>query len=215
MEALAQQAAMPSSTLLGAPYQGMSDEQFLNYARRATNVETRNPEGTLALIKKSIKEIKAEAVGEEAQKRVQVKINRLKELGVTAQAKILELELQVRVKLMRLQEWDYKVLPFEAIKEYDGKTVNSYTLRVHIDLLEAYCGAGEDAKDKIIPNAVLDKLEEAKDRQVFDQVSVLWVEKVKDPLLLGSIEGCKDYFLIAEWGEDVKFDDIVKEGLTS
>lgn len=43
-----------------------------------------------------------------------------------------------------------------------------------------------------------------------DTFSVLWVEKVKDPLLLGCIDGCKDFFLICEWGDDIKFDDIVK-----
>lgn len=173
-------------------------------------------ENTLVLIKKSIKEIKAEAVSEEAQKSVRGKIERLQKLGVTAQATVLELELQVRIKLARVQEWDYKVLPYDAIKEFESANRNwdgkGGRYLVHVDPLEKYCGTlvETEAKDKIIPDNVLDELEKAYSRQVFDQVSVLWVEKVKDPLLLGLINGCKDFFLICEWGEDISFDQIMK-----
>ena len=185
-------------------------------AYRPTDVETQNPEGTLALIKKSIKEIKAEAVNGEAQGRIQTKIDRLLDAGALAQATILDTELRLRVKLMRVQEWDYKVLPNEAIEKYTvtGRNWDGIGGRyqVHVDLLEAYVGTDKDSdpKDKIIPDDVLDELDTAKERQVFDKYSVLWVEKVKDPLLLGSIEGCKDYFFICEWGEDISFDQIMK-----
>lgn len=173
---------------------------------------TQSGESTLQLIKKSIKQIKAEAVGEKAQEVIQTKIARLEKLGVKTQAEVLRQELQLRIRLARVQEWDYKVLPYDAIKEYDGKTIDSYMIKVHIDALDKYCGQDEqtEAKDRIIPDFVLDKLEEARDRQVFDSFGVLWAEKVKDPLLLGQIQGCKDCFLIAEWGEDVKFNDLVK-----
>lgn len=167
---------------------------------------------TLTLIKKSIKQIKAEVVGKEAQDRMNVKIERLKKLGVNKQAAILEQELQVRLKLARIQEWDYKVLPYESIKRYNGQVINSYQVKVHIDALNEYCGIDNEteAKDRIIPDNVLNELETAQGRQIFDSYSILWVEMVKDPLLLGSFNGCQDYFLIAEWGEDVKFDDIIK-----
>jgi hypothetical protein len=176
---------------------------------------TSSNEKTLDLIKKSIKQIKAEAVSPEAQQRIGEKIARLKKLGVNKQAAVLETELQVRIKLARVQEWSYKVLPYDVIKQYDGKSAYGYTYKVHIDPLNQYNGVagGEmmtEAKDKIIPDEVLAELEIAIDRQVFDSYSVLWVEKVKDPLLLGSFNGCRDYFLIAQWGDDIKFDDIVK-----
>jgi len=166
---------------------------------------------TFALIKKSIRQIKAEAVSEEAQTRIGAKITRLRTLGVEKQAQILELELKVRVKLQRVQEWNYKVLPYDAIQHYNHKIINSYTMIVHIDLLEQYCGtvAQDESKDRIMPEEVLDELEKAKDRQIFDQFHVLWVEKVKDPLLLASIEGCKDFFLIAEWSDDISFEQIM------
>jgi hypothetical protein len=86
---------------------------------------------------------------------------------------------------------------------------------VHINPIENYTGVPEgadisEAKNKIVPENIVDKLIEAKDRQVFDTYHVLWVEKVKDPLLLGKVNELQDYFLIAEWGDDVRFDDIIK-----
>lgn len=203
----AQRQAFSSLTTLGS--------SSLGPYRSLANVETRNPEGTLALIKKSIKEIKAEAVNEDAQYKILEKIDRLENLGVKTQAIILETELMARIKLMRVQEWDYKVLPVKEIGKFENEnrvTATRDGIKVHIDPLNIYCGAMSDtnAKDKIIPDFVLDELEKAQGRQIFDEYSVLWVERVKDPLLLGLIKGCKDYFLIAEWGEDVSFDQIIK-----
>ena len=191
----------------GVPQEYMLQVLSQNYREEPSG------EKTLILIKKSIKQIKAEAVSKEAQELVTSKIDRLQKLGVTTQAEILKQELQLRIKLARIQEWDYKVLPYDAIKEYDGKVVNTYTLKVHIDTLDKYCGTKEqeEAKDRIMPDFVLDELEKAKDRQIFEEFNILWIEKVKDPLLLGGIKGCKDFFLICEWGEDIKFDDMIKQ----
>ena len=162
---------------------------------------------TLELIKKSVKQIKAEAVSKEAQELVSSKIERLSKLGLKAQAVVLNVELQLRCKLARIQEWDYKVLPYEAIEKFDIENKMTATkdgLKVHIDKLGEY-------KKGTPPDFVLGKLEEAQDRQVFDEFEVLWVEKVKDPLLLGTIAGCQDKFLIAEWGEDISFNQLVKD----
>ncbi len=89
----------------------------------------------------------------------------------------------------------------------DWKRVN-----IKIDLLADYVGnpEGGKTKDRIIPDFVLDKLEEAKDRQVFDEFKVLWVERVADPLLLGCIDGCEDFFFVCEWGDDITFEQIMK-----
>jgi len=188
---------------------------FIRNGTEAPRQFTQKRVNTLELIKKSVKEIKEAAVSEEARNRVQSKIGRLEKLGVKAQAVVLKAELQLRLRLAKVQEWSYKVLPYDEIKKYEQGQRNwdgnrGYA-KVHVDQLDQYTGnkLAED-KDSIIPDFVLDKLAEAKDRQVFDDFGVLWVEKVKDPLLLGVIKGCKDYFLIAEWGEDIKFGDIMK-----
>jgi len=176
-----------------------------------------SPEKTLKLLKKTIREIKAEAVSQEAQQAVSTKINRLEKLGIKSQAAVLKAELSLRIRLARVMEWNYKVLPYDELKKFEKDNQVTATrdgLKVHIDKLEEYVGnttVSKEKKDMIVPDSVLNSLETAKDRQVFDEFGVLWVEKVKDPLLLGLINGCKDYFLIDEWGEDIKFNDIIKE----
>lgn len=197
-------------------YEQLREATMLGYYTTTTYPPEVPPEKTLTLIKQSIKQIKAEVVNENAQGKIQTKINRLLDLGALAQATVLDNELRLRQKLHALSEWDYKVLPYDSIREFE--TANKMTatrdgLKVHIDPLEKYCGTLTDseAKDKIIPDNVLDELEKAKIRKLFDTFSILWAEKVKDPLLLGSIDGCKDYFLLAEWGDDISFDQMVKE----
>ena len=166
-------------------------------------------------LKKSVKEIEAEPFERGARKRIEDKINRLQSAGAVAQASILEQELRTRDSLIRLKEWDYRILTTEAIDKFQADNQMTFTrdgLKVHIDPLEKYCGNPQvgEAKDRIMPDHILENLETAKARELFDDFTVLWVEKVKDPLLLGVVEGCKDYFFIAEWGEDVSFEQITK-----
>jgi hypothetical protein len=168
----------------------------------------------LTMIKKSVKQINSEKITTEKSTAIWNKIERLEKLGLKAQAAILEAEITLRQKLNALMEWDYKLLPSDKIDEYNGKyDKNNDKIMVHVDSVQTYIGTKDTsiAKDKVIPDNVLGDFEVAQDRKLFDAYSILWVEKVKDPLLLGMIDGCKDYFLIAEWGDDVKFDDIVKE----
>lgn len=170
------------------------------------------------LLKKSLKQIEAEPFGGGARTRIEKKINRLQKAGATKQALILEAEIRTRESLVRLKEWDYKVLPkteidkFKAGQERIMRTSYEIALKLHVDPLEAYVGnpkSGE-AKDRIIPDNVLEKLEEAEERELFDNFAILWVEKVKDPIVLGCVDGCEDYFFIAEWGDDITFEQIVK-----
>ena len=170
----------------------------------------------LVLLKKSLKDIEAEPFDGKVRQNILAKAGRLQKAGATAQAAILEAEVALRDSLTRLKDWDYKVLTKKAIEEYKEKYFNWDGIQghvdVHIDSLEVYQGNPEVgvAKDRIIPDAVLDKIEEANERKVFDKVQVLWVEKVVDPLLLGCVNGCEDYFFICEWGNDVIFDEIMK-----
>lgn len=176
---------------------------------------TISPTESFQTLKKSVKDIEAEPFESGARRRIEDKINRLQSAGAVAQACILAQELRTRESLVRLMEWDYKILTKETINKFQSENQMTSTrdgLKVHIDPLDKYCGNPQvgEAKDRIIPDHILDKLEEANERELFDEVAVLWVEKVKDPLLLGIVEGCKDYFFIAEWGEDISFEQITK-----
>lgn len=67
---------------------------------------------------------------------------------------------------------------------------------------------------EVPPVEVLEKIKSAMDLGCFDSFQVAKIESVKeviDPIVFGSIEGCTDLFLIAQWDEDVKFEDIQKE----
>lgn len=179
----------------------------------ATAQET--PHQKLQSLKKSIRSIEAEPFDGETIKRIEAKISRLHKAGAVAQSAILEQELTTRNSLIRLKEWDYRILTKEVIEKFQSANMMTWTqdgLKIHIDPLDKYYGnpqAGE-AKDRIIPNSVLDKLEEAQERELFDELHVLWAERVKDPLLLGSVTGCEDYFFICEWGDDITFEQITK-----
>lgn len=168
-------------------------------------ISPKAPTATLETIKKSVKEIEAEPVSKKTVDKIQAKIDRLLELGALAQAEILDTELRLRQKLNHLKEWDYKLLTAEAIGTFadaNRMTATKDGLKIHIDPLETF--------SKLMPDEVLDELEKAKGRKLFDKFAVLWAEKVPDPLLLGVIDGCEDYFYICAWGDDISFDQIVK-----
>jgi len=174
-----------------------------------STVDSKTALETFTLLKKSVKEINMGKVSKDAQEKLQQKISKLEKLGVTAQANALRAELRLRSKIARVQEWGYKVLPYDKVKAFEGtNTSDGFTFKIHIDKLQDYITP--NAKTSTIPDFVLDKLEEAQHQKVFDEFRVLWVEKVKDPLLLGVINGYENYFLITEWSDDVNFDQIMK-----
>ncbi len=63
------------------------------------------------------------------------------------------------------------------------------------------------------PNDVLDKLEEAQNKQAFDYYTIASVETkvvdIKDPLLFGRYEGDTNRYFLAQWGSDVSLDDVI------
>lgn len=59
----------------------------------------------------------------------------------------------------------------------------------------------------IPPEHALQKIE--KHRTDFDYFTIAEVNSIKDPLLLGRIVGIEDRFFLAQWGDDVKLDDII------
>jgi len=65
------------------------------------------------------------------------------------------------------------------------------------------------------PTDILEKMEKAIEIGCFDNFEIAKIEsikEVKDPILFGCIVGCGDRFFIAQWDDDVKFEDIVGKG---
>ena len=66
--------------------------------------------------------------------------------------------------------------------------------------------------DQIPPEHVLDQLDKAVADGCFDRFEVCkidWIKEVKDPIVFGRIDGCSDYFFIAQWDDDIKIEDIL------
>ncbi len=60
------------------------------------------------------------------------------------------------------------------------------------------------------PDNVLDELKKAKDNKCFDEFYIGYIEKVEDPILFGKITDFPTlHFYIAQWGDDVKIEDII------
>ena len=65
--------------------------------------------------------------------------------------------------------------------------------------------------ENLPPDDVLDALRKAKEKDCFDSFDVAHIEMVKDPILFGRIKDFKNlYFYIAQWGDDVRIEDILK-----
>lgn len=67
----------------------------------------------------------------------------------------------------------------------------------------------------IPPDDVLGKLEEAKKAGAYDYFTIATVDTrltktpIRDPLLLGRINGSTDRYFLAQWGDDISLDDVI------
>ena len=64
----------------------------------------------------------------------------------------------------------------------------------------------------IPPASVVKQLKEF--RKEFDTLRVAYIQQAKtrleDPLLLGQVNGSSDYFVLAQWGEDVTYEEVLQ-----
>lgn len=65
----------------------------------------------------------------------------------------------------------------------------------------------------IPPNNILEAAQVAKGRCIFSKFTVATLEKfsepIKDPLLLGHIDGCENRYIIGQWDDDILVDDLI------
>jgi len=61
----------------------------------------------------------------------------------------------------------------------------------------------------IPPKEVLNDMRVHKARNLFDYFTIASVEHIKDPLLLGRIEGTTDRYFIVQWGADIHVEDVL------
>ena len=91
-------------------------------------------------------------------------------------------------------------------RKWVGKFLDPYWLEIKWleTVVESY--------DKIPPSYVFEKLRVARNHKIFDYFTVATVSavvKVKDPLLLGRINGDTTRYFIAQWDDDIKLDNLI------
>lgn len=153
----------------------------------------------------------------------------MKELGMTEAVGRVEKKLEKNRKLFTAYQ-NYSFIPKEAVEKFNQK------LREKTEVI--YDKQTKEIRKKVDPKKwneiVYDKLtftplakygevppvevlrdvKKAVEMGCFDAFEVAKVESVKeivDPIVFGKIDGCTDLFFIAQWDNDVKFEDLQKE----
>lgn len=154
-------------------------------------------------IKKGFAEI--DIKDEKSVDKISVHVSKLEKLGLVKAAEKLRTEHSLLWNDMVIASYGYKKLPKGKVDEYakklgwDGSA--SSNVKLEITPLAQYEGTP--------PAEALTRLEEAQGRKLFDSFAIMWVKRVPDPILVGQIKESKDYYFIAEWGDDVSVDQIM------
>jgi len=124
----------------------------------------------------------------------------LKELGMDAIAEDLLKKKRGRERLLKAVE-RYRYATGEDIDDYNTD-LKTHGRRLAIVEIKDY--------KRLPPDDVLEALKKAQTEDLFDTFHIAYIERVKDPILFGKIKAFKNlFFFIAQWGDDVKFEDIL------
>lgn len=124
----------------------------------------------------------------------------LKELGMEKVAETLLKKKRGRERLLQAVE-KYRYATGEDIDDFNAELKDRGRRLVIVEV--------KDYK-RLPPDNVLEALKKAQADDIFDSFHIAYIERVKDPILFGQIKAFKNlYFFIAQWGDDVKFEDIL------
>jgi hypothetical protein len=147
---------------------------------------------------------------------------RLRSLGLHTAAKVVEQKLEEK-KFVRDMSFRLK-LAYEHFRVLKPENISAFNEALR-EKTQKRTGRGGVIYDTLVfvpleqykqvpPDNVLDALQGAKDKNLFDHFEVGCLESVEvrpDPLLIGRIKGSEDRFFIAQWDDDVRIEDILKE----
>ncbi len=148
--------------------------------------------------------------------------DKFRKLGLTAIAEKLEEKATKILKEFAISMAGYKRINSSELKAFQQELseVGDYTSKRRLEEtpLNRYIGQNFDQGSQVAdeemavpPADVLEKLEVAQKSKLFDAFSVLHIKYVPDPILCGRINESQDLYAIADWGEDVRICDIIKE----
>ncbi len=124
----------------------------------------------------------------------------LKELGMNAVAETLMKKKRGREKLLAAVE-KYKYATGEDLDDFNAD-LKGHGKRLTVVEIKDY--------KKLPPDHVLESLKQAQADDMFDTFHIAYIERVKDPILFGKIKAFKNlFFFIDQWGDDVKFEEIL------
>jgi hypothetical protein len=138
----------------------------------------------------------------------------LRELGLTEAANKMKHQRELARKL-RIAFEHFRVVTPEQLTRFQGELMEKRTKGAYgaysyqslkFTALEAY--------PNVPPGEVLQKIREAKTHECFDRFEVLTLESVTvvpDPVVFGIINGCDNKYFVAQWDDDVKIEQILRE----
>ncbi len=140
--------------------------------------------------------------------------DRLDKIGLkTASSKIKELKELRRKMTIAYEHFRFvtpeKIIAFnDKLRKQTEKNDKYYITydRLNFISLSNY--------EEVPPIDILDKIEQAQEIGCFDTFEIAKIESVKetkDPIVFGIVNGCPDKFFVAQWMDDVKIEDILKE----
>jgi hypothetical protein len=140
-----------------------------------------------------------------------------KEAGFSKAAENVEYDYALAKKLL-VAYADYQVVTSEQMEKFQARLkketlqkLDKYTevyKKLKLEPIQTYA--------TMPPMEVLDLVSKAKATGLFGSFEVGYItdhveRRDPDPIVFGKIEGCGDYFFIAQWGDDVKVTDILAE----
>jgi len=139
-------------------------------------------------------------------------VERLEKLGFTKVAKELKAKEEFKRKLIIAYE-HFKYITPEAIEKFNEELKE----KTYQEISPGYYKYNRlkfvkiSEYDRIPPESVLNKLEEAQKLNIFDEFEVAFIEEVEeDPIIFGRIKGCEDRFFICQWDNDIKVEELEK-----
>jgi hypothetical protein len=140
----------------------------------------------------------------------------LRELGLTEAANKMKHQRELARKLRTAFE-HFRVVTPEQLSRFQNELLGKrtwgspysggYTYQaLKFTALESY--------PNVPPSEVLEGIRAAKELKCFDRFEVLTLETVEvipDPVVFGIIDGCDNKYFVAQWDDDVKIEQILRE----
>ena len=140
----------------------------------------------------------------------------LRELGLTEAANEMKRQRELARKL-RIAFEHFRVVTPEQLMRFEGELRGKVSREALLSGRYSYQAlkfTALEAYPNVPPGEVLQKIREAKTHGCFDRFEVLTLETVEvipDPVVFGIIFGCDNKYFVAQWDDDVKIEDILRE----